>query len=125
MFADQSLAAILQANRIRNELPGAVQWSAEAERWYLLLKAGEMQGSLVRRVPVLLTVAAVVGILWRRLSARWPDSAARGVADRLLVTFGLSLAVLLFTPTTWSPHFRPLAPLRPALMAIGLHLFDR
>ncbi|WP_448627009.1 arabinosyltransferase domain-containing protein [Geodermatophilus sp. URMC 64] len=125
MFADQSLAAILQANRIRNELPGAVPWSAEAERWYLLLKAGELQGSLVRRVPVLLTLAAVVGILWRRLSARWPDSAARDVADRLVITAGLSLVVLLFTPTKWTMHFGALVPVGTALIVLGLHLFDR
>jgi arabinosyltransferase A/arabinosyltransferase B/arabinosyltransferase C len=125
MFADQSLAAVLRANEIRAGLPGAVPWSQEAERWYLLLKAGELQGSLARRVPVLLTLTAVVGILWRRLSLRWPDSAERDVSDRLVVTFGLSLVVLLFTPTKWTMHFGGLVPVGTALIVIGLGLFDR
>jgi arabinosyltransferase A/arabinosyltransferase B/arabinosyltransferase C len=125
MFADQSLAAILRANEIRNELPGALPWSAEAERWYLLLSAGELQGSLSRRVPVLLTIAAVAGIMWRRRSARWPDDTVRQVADRLVATFALSLIVLLFTPTKWTMHFGAFVPVGTALVVLGVHLFGQ
>ena len=62
-FADQSLAAVAEASRIRSVLPGALPWSAEPERYYLLLSNGDLQGSLSRRVPVLLTFVAVIGVL--------------------------------------------------------------
>jgi arabinosyltransferase A/arabinosyltransferase B/arabinosyltransferase C len=125
MFADQSLAAVLRANEIRAVLPGAVPWSSESDRWDQLLSAGEMQGSLARRVPVLLTLAAVAGIVWHLAARRWTDGTTRGLATRLATSFGLSLAVLLFTPTKWTMHFGALAPLGAALIVLACGLFAR
>ena len=124
-FADQSLAAVLEANRVRSALPGALPWSAEPERWYLLLSNGDLQGSLGRRVPVLLAVVAVVGIVWQRLSGRWPDDVDRSAAGRLVAIFGLSLVVLLATPTKWTMHFSALVPVGTALVVVAVHLFGR
>jgi hypothetical protein len=125
VFADQSLAGVLRANDYRSVLPGAVPWSSEAERWYQLLTAGELQGSIVRRVPVLLTVVAAGAVVWRRLSGRWTADLAGDVADRLVATFGLSLLLLLFTPTKWTMHFGAFVPVGTALIVLGLQLFDR
>ncbi|MGY1772969.1 arabinosyltransferase domain-containing protein [Blastococcus sp. SYSU D00813] len=125
MFADQSLGAVLRANEIRTVLPGSVPWDSEAQRWAALLTAGDAQGALARRVPVLLTLAAVVGIVWHRLSGAWDDDGTRGLADRLTTTFGLSLVVLLFTPTKWTLHFGALAPLGTALVVLACTAFDR
>ncbi len=122
-FADQSLAAVAEASRIRSVLPGALPWSAEPERWYLLLSNGDLQGSLSRRVPVLLTVVAVIAVLWQRLSGRWPDTADHAVAGRLMTSFGLSLVVLVATPTKWTMHFGALVPIGTALILMALHLF--
>jgi arabinosyltransferase A/arabinosyltransferase B/arabinosyltransferase C len=125
VFADQSLAGILEANRIRAALPGALPWSAEPERWYLLLSNGDLQGSLGRRVPVLLAVVAVVGITWQRLSGRWPDGVDRSAAGRMVGIFGLSLVVLLATPTKWTMHFSALVPVGTALLVLAVHLYGR
>jgi hypothetical protein len=125
VFADQSLAGVLEAQRIRGSLPGSLPWSAEPQRWYLLLSDEDLQGSLGRRVPVLLAVAAVIGILWQRVSGRWPQTAARDVAGRLAAVFGLSLVVLLATPTKWTMHFSALVPVGTALVVVAVHLFGR
>ncbi|MBJ7452428.1 MAG: arabinosyltransferase domain-containing protein [Blastococcus sp.] len=125
VFGDQSLAGILEANRIRAALPGALPWSAEPERWYLLLTNGDLQGSLGRRVPVLLAVAAVVGIMWQRLSGRWPEGVDRSAAGRMVGIFGLSLVVLLATPTKWTMHFSALVPVGTALLVLAVHLYGR
>jgi arabinosyltransferase A/arabinosyltransferase B/arabinosyltransferase C len=124
MFADQNLAAIGLANQIRADLPGSVPWYTEVDRWSELLRAGQ-QGSVVRRVPVLLTLLAAVGIVWQRLSGRLPADVARQVADRLVTVLGLSLVVLLFTPTKWTMHFGVLVPVGAALVLLGVHLFGR
>ncbi|MGY2129202.1 arabinosyltransferase domain-containing protein [Blastococcus sp. SYSU DS0617] len=123
VFGDQNLAALAEANRIRGALPGAVPWSDEPERWYLLLSNGDLQGSLGRRVPVLLAVLAALGVLWQRVSARWPHTADSSVAGRLAATFGLSLLVLLATPTKWTMHFSALVPVGTALVVVAVHLF--
>ncbi|MDT0275124.1 arabinosyltransferase domain-containing protein [Blastococcus goldschmidtiae] len=123
VFGDQNLAALGEANRIRSALPGALPWSDEPERWYLLLSNGDLQGSLGRRVPVLLAVLAVLGIVWQRVSARWPHTADSSVAGRLAATFGLSLVVLMATPTKWTMHFSALVPVGTALIVVAVHLF--
>lgn len=125
VFADQSLAGVLEAQRVRGELPGALPWSAEPERWYLLLSNGDLQGSLGRRVPVLLALVAVVGIVWQRLSGRWPDDVDRSAAGRAVAVLGLSLVVLLATPTKWTMHFSALVPVGTALIVIAVHLYGR
>lgn len=123
VFADQNLAALGEANRIRSALPGALPWSDEPQRWYLLLSNEDLQGSLGRRVPVLLAVLAALGIVWQRVSARWPHTVDRAVAGRLAATFGLSLLVLLATPTKWTMHFSALVPVGTALVVVAVHLF--
>jgi hypothetical protein len=120
MFSDQSLAAIRLANAIRADLPGAIPWSQEPERWYLLLKADSGQGALARRVPVLLGLLAALGILLRRTRLPRP---ARDVTDRLVTTSALSLVVLLFTPTKWTMHFGAFAGTGTALILVAVHLY--
>ncbi len=123
VFADQSLASLGEANRVRSALPGSLPWSDEPQRWYLLLSNEDLQGSLGRRVPVLLAVVAALGVVWHRVSARWPGTADRDVAGRLAATFGLSLLVLLATPTKWTMHFSALVPVGTALVVVAVHLF--
>ncbi|RBY80044.1 arabinosyltransferase [Blastococcus sp. TF02-09] len=125
VFADQSLGAVLEAQRIRGALPGSLPWSAEPERWYLLLTNGDLQGSLGRRVPVLLAVLAVAGIVWQRLAGRWPEGVDRAAAGRLVAIAGLSVVVLLATPTKWTMHFSALVPVGTALLVVAVHLYAR
>ncbi|SDF42756.1 arabinosyltransferase B [Blastococcus aurantiacus] len=125
MFADQSLAGVRVATAFRNELPGAVPWWTEIQRWYDLLSTGNQQGSLARRVPVLLGLVALAGLSWQWISGRWPADVARSVAGRLMGTFTLSLVVLLFTPTKWTMHFGAFVPVGAALLVIAVHSFGR
>jgi hypothetical protein len=125
MFADQSLAGVRVATAFRNELPGAVPWWTEIQRWYDLLSTGGQQGSLARRVPVLLGLVALAGLSWQWITGRWPADVARGVAGRLMGTFTLSLVVLLFTPTKWTMHFGAFVPVGAALLVLAVHSFGR
>ncbi|WP_138732314.1 arabinosyltransferase domain-containing protein [Modestobacter excelsi] len=122
MFGDQSLAAIRLANRIRTDLPGSLPWYQEYERYSLLLTAGDVQGPISRRVPVLLTLLATAGIRWqlRRVAAD-----VRPFVLRLLTGLGLSLVVLLFTPTKWTLHFGAFAVTGTAVLLVDLELFSR
>ncbi len=123
MFADQSLAAVSLANDIRADLPGSVPWYTEIDRYDSLLSDDGFQGSLSRRVPVLLTFLAAAGILWQRVSGRLRDDVSAGVAGRLTAVLGLSLVLLLFTPTKWTMHFGALVPVGTALLVLAVHLF--
>lgn len=129
MFADQNLAAVSLANEFRADLPGSVPWYTEIDRYDALLSDDGFQGSLARRVPVLLTLLAAAGVLWHRTSGRLRDDASTGVdaavALRLTATLGLSLVLLLFTPTKWTMHFGALVPVGAALLVVAVHLFSR
>ena len=51
----------------------------------------------------------------------WDCSAA----GRMVGIFGLSLVVLLATPTKWTMHFSALVPVGTALLVLAVHLYGR
>jgi hypothetical protein len=68
VFADQTLAAVLEATRIRTELGPSLPWYGEKDRWVALFGVSA-DGGVARRFPVLLMLmclAMVMAVLLRR-----------------------------------------------------------
>ncbi|GEL16481.1 arabinosyltransferase domain-containing protein [Pseudonocardia asaccharolytica] len=118
MFADQSLAAALEAVRVRGLIGGGVPWYQEYQRYQLLLEPDNFQGTIGKRAPVLLTLLATAGVVWS-LAARGRAGIAAGPARRLVVAFGLSLVAMAATPTKWTQHFGDVAGLGAAVLLLG------
>lgn len=104
VFADQTLASVATASRIRTELGPSLPWYGEKERWVSLFSVGE-DGGMSRRFPMLLMLLSVgiVGLALLR-HRRIPEVAA-GPTRRLVGIILGSLGMLAFTPTKWTHHF--------------------
>ncbi|MGH3452160.1 MAG: arabinosyltransferase domain-containing protein, partial [Haloechinothrix sp.] len=124
MFYDQSLAAALEAIRIRTEIGPSRPPSAEPERYQRLLDPSMAEGSLGRRVPVLLTGFTLVLALGLLVLRRAPGLRA-GACLRLLAAAALFPLVLVFTPTKWTHHFGALAGLGCVVIALLVHTVAR
>ena len=117
VFADQTLAAVMEATRIRTELGPSLPWYGEKDRWIALFGVSA-DGGVARRFPVLLMLmclALVTAVMLRR--GRIPGAAA-GPSRRLLGVIAGSLLFLVFTPTKWTHHFGVFAGLGGALAVL-------
>lgn len=123
-YADQTLASVSEAIRVRTLIDGVQPWFQEPQRYANLLTPGSIEGSLQRRVPVLLTLLGLVGIAWSRVSGSGSVGLARGPATRVAMTMVLSLAALTFTPTKWTYHFGAFAGVGSAVLVIALHAWS-
>ncbi|MDQ3900335.1 MAG: arabinosyltransferase domain-containing protein [Actinomycetota bacterium] len=126
-YADQTLASVTEAIRIRTLIDGVQPWFAEPQRYAALLTLGSVDGSLQRRVPVLLTLLGLAGIAWLRVSGSVglrQVAVARDPVTRIAVTLVLSLAALTFTPTKWTYHFGAFAGVGSAVLVIALHAWS-
>lgn len=135
MFADQGLATVLEAVRVRTLIGGDLPWYQEPERYANLLGFDSFEGSLPRRAAVLLTLAGVAGLVWTlvrtlmltrsRRRARHVPGLSRPVAIRLTATFTVALATMTFTPTKWTQHFGALAGIGAAVLVVACHTWSR
>ena len=119
VFADQTLAAVLEATRLRTELGPSLPWYGEKDRWEALFGVSA-DGGVARRFPVLLMLmclALVTAVMLRR--GRIPGAAA-GPSRRLLGVIAGSLLFLVFTPTKWTHHFGVFAGLAGALAVLAV-----
>lgn len=115
-FADQTLAAVIEATAVRTAIGPNLSWYEEPTRYWQLFGAGG--GSLARQFPVvvlLLCAAACVAVSLRRGRIA---GAAAGPSRRLLATVLGSLVILALTPTKWTHHFGAFAALGGALAAL-------
>ncbi|MGH3753772.1 MAG: arabinosyltransferase domain-containing protein [Pseudonocardiaceae bacterium] len=117
IFADQTLAGVLDATRIRTDLGPSLSWFHEPTR-YQWLFSDTPDGALARRFPVMLLLLCLgtsLVVLLRR--GRIPG-AGFGPSRRLIGTAGVSLVLLALTPTKWTHHFGALASIGAALAAL-------
>ena len=70
MAADQSLAGLLEATRVRQLVGGGQPWWQELSRYSSLLEPGNVQGGIGARLAVLLTLLALAAVAWALLAAR-------------------------------------------------------
>lgn len=118
VFADQTLASVLEATRVRQLVGPDFSWIDEPTRWESLLSLTP-DGSLSRRFGILgmLLCSAVCVLVARGKGGRIP-STARGPVARVLGIVFMSLLLMMFTPTKWTHHFGVYAGLAAALAAI-------
>jgi len=116
-FADQTLAGVLEASRIRTEIGPNLSWFQEPMR-YEELFSNLPDGALARRFPVLLLLLCLgtTGVVLLR-RGRIPG-AGLGPSRRLIGTAGISLVLLALTPTKWTHHFGAFASIGAALAAL-------
>lgn len=120
VFADQTLATVMEATRIRNHVGPSMSWFQEYTRYALLFGSGGDDGddSLVRRFPVLLIflcLATCLAVILRR--GRIPG-AALGPSRRLIGTCAMFFVLLALTPTKWTHHFGAFAAVGSAMAAL-------
>ncbi len=117
VFADQTLATVLEATRLRNQIGPSMGWFQEFAR-YDLLFSSTADGSVARRFPVLLIIlctATCLVVLLRR--GRIPG-AALGPSRRLIGTVAVFFVLMALTPTKWTHHFGAFAAVGAAMAAL-------
>ena len=119
VFADQTLAAVLEATRIRTELGPSLPWYGEKERWEALFGVSA-DGGVARRFPVLLMLMCLVLVTAVMLRRGKIPGAAAGPSRRLIGVLAGSLLFLVFTPTKWTHHFGVFAGLAGALAVLAV-----
>ncbi len=117
IFADQTLAGVLEATRVRTEIGPSLSWFQEFFR-YQWLFSDVPDGALARRFPVLLLLLCLGTSLVVLLRRGGIPGASLGPSRRLIGTTGAALALLALTPTKWTHHFGALASIGAALAAL-------
>ena len=118
VFADQTLASVMEATRVRKIIGPNVAWFDERTRWDSLLMLAP-DGSLARRFGILgmLLCLLVCVLVMLRKSGRIPGT-AKGPSARILGIVFMSLILMMFTPTKWTHHFGVYAGLAGSLAAL-------
>ena len=116
-FADQTLAGVLEATRVRTEIGPNLSWFQEPIR-YEELFSDMPDGALARRFPVLLLLLCLGTSLVVLLRRGGIPGAGLGPSRRLIGTAGASLVLLALTPTKWTHHFGAFASIGAALAAL-------
>ncbi|WP_067885169.1 arabinosyltransferase domain-containing protein [Nocardia vaccinii] len=118
VFADQTLAAVLEATRVRTIIGPNAAWFDERTRWDALLSLSP-DGSLSRRFGILglLLCLAVCVLVMLRKNGRIPGT-SRGPSARIQGVVFMSLLLMMFTPTKWTHHFGVYAGLAGSVAAL-------
>ncbi|MFN8087741.1 MAG: arabinosyltransferase domain-containing protein [Mycobacterium sp.] len=118
VFADQTLATVLEATRIRTAIGPSQAWYTENLRYYYLILP-TVDGSLSRRFGFLVTFLSLFISMFIMLRRKRIPGVARGPAWRLMgVIFG-TIFCLMFAPTKWVHHFGLFAAVGAAMAALA------
>ncbi len=118
IFADQTLATVLEATRIRTAIGPSQAWYTENLRYYYLFLP-TVDGSLSRRFGFLITALSLFAAMFVMLRRKRIPGVARGPAWRLMgIIFG-TMFFLMFTPTKWVHHFGLFAAVGAAMAALA------
>ncbi|MCZ9309870.1 arabinosyltransferase domain-containing protein [Corynebacterium uberis] len=119
VFGHQTLASVLEATRVRSQTGPALPWYEEFARYQSLLSLDSVDGSITRRFPVFIFLAALVIVGVTLLRRREITGVATAPTVRLLIIVIGSFFFLMFTPTKWTHHFGAHAGIAAALAAIA------
>jgi arabinosyltransferase B len=118
VFADQTLATVLEATRIRTAIGPSQAWYTENLRYYYLFLP-TVDGSLSRRFGFFITALSLFTAMFVMLRRKRIRGVARGPVWRLIgVIFG-TMFFLMFTPTKWVHHFGLFAAVGAAMAAVA------
>ena len=118
VFADQTLATVMEATRVRTLVGPNVAWFDERTRWDSLLMLSP-DGSLARRFGVLLMLLCLLVCVLQVLRKGRIPGTSRGPSVRILGIVFASLLLMMFTPTKWTHHFGVYAGLAGSLAALA------
>ena len=118
VFADQTLATVLEATRIRTDIGPSQAWYTENLRYYYLILP-TVDGSLSRRFGFLITVLSLFISMFIMLRRKRVPGVARGPAWRLMGVIFATMFCLMFTPTKWVHHFGLFAAVGAAVAALA------
>ena len=124
VFADQTLATVLEATRIRTDIGPSQAWYTENLRYYYLILP-TVDGSLSRRFGFLITVLSLFVSMFIMLRRKRIPGVARGPAWRLMGVIFATMFFLMFTPTKWVHHFGLFAAVGAAMAALATVLVSR
>lgn len=113
-FADGSLRDFARAQQIFRGLQYPETWSTEIVRWNYLLSDTAPMGNYAKRLPVLLTLLALVGLLLFLTRGRdgWPSRLRLSGTTTVL-----GFLLLWMTPSKWTHHFGALAGIGAVVLA--------
>jgi arabinosyltransferase B len=118
VFADQTLATVLEATRIRTAIGPSQQWYTENLRYYYLILP-TVDGSMSRRFGFLITALSLFTAMFIMLRRKRVPGVARGPAWRLMGVILGTMFFLMFTPTKWVHHFGLFAAVGAAMAALA------
>lgn len=118
VFADQTLATVLEATRIRTAIGPSQEWYTENLRYYYLVLP-TVDGAISRRFAFLFTALCLFPSLFMMLRRKRIAGIARGPAWRLMGIIFATIFFLMFTPTKWIHHFGLFAAVGGAMAALA------
>jgi arabinosyltransferase B len=118
VFADQTLANVLEATRIRTAIGPNQEWYTENLRYFYLILP-TVDGSLSRRFGFLITALSLFIALFVMLRRKRVPGVAGGPAWRLMGVIFATIFFLMFTPTKWVHHFGLFAAVGAAVAALA------
>ena len=118
VFADQTLATVLEATRIRTDIGPSQPWYTENLRYFYLILP-TVDGSLSRRFGFLITALSLFLSTFIMLRRKRIPGVARGPAWRLMGVIYATIFCLMFTPTKWVHHFGLFAAVGAAVAALA------
>lgn len=122
VFADQTLATVLESTRVRTAVGPNVPWFEERLRWDALMTISP-DGSLARRFGMFVMIVGLVFCVMMILRKGRIPGTAIGPSRRILGIVFASLLLMQFTPTKWTHHFGVYAGLAATvavLAAVGV-----
>ncbi|MET9217085.1 MULTISPECIES: arabinosyltransferase domain-containing protein [unclassified Nocardia] len=118
VFADQTMATVMEATRVRTLVGPNVAWFDERTRWDSLFMLSP-DGSLARRFGVLVMLLCLLVCVLQVLRKGRIPGTSRGPSVRILgIVFG-ALLLMMWTPTKWTHHFGVYAGLAGSLAALA------
>ncbi|MEW5810590.1 MAG: arabinosyltransferase domain-containing protein [Actinomycetota bacterium] len=118
VFADQTIATVLEATKIRTAIGPSQEWYTENLRYYYLILP-TTDGAIERRVAFLFTAMCLFPSLFMMLRRKRVAGVARGPAWRLMGVIFATIFFLMFTPTKWIHHFGLFAAVGGAMAALA------
>lgn len=117
-FYSPSLASLQEAVRVKSITGPVLEWYEEGVRYYYLM-IDTVDGSVNRRIGVLLAFLCLLTVLTVMLRRRRPPGIASGPTWRLMAVFFATIVLLAFTPTKWTHHLGLYAGYAAGIAAIA------